>query len=156
MALLRLCVECKQCFPETQFHRHNKTVFTGQCVACYNKNATLYWAASRPKRERQASRQHETKLKKYGLTAPQYDALLQQQKGVCMCCKQPETRVPFYRWGRCAIDKPQRLSVDHCHKTGVVRGLLCDKCNRLTGALEYYMDRVMPVLQYLQRKGAQN
>jgi hypothetical protein len=51
-----------------------------------------------------------------------YEALLAAQGGVCaLCGKPPKTR---------------RLSVDHDHKTGTVRGLLCFRCNR---ALPHYV-----------------
>lgn len=57
-------------------------------------------------------------LKKYGITEDDYQALLQKQKGLCGCC------------GRSATLFRQRLSVDHDHKTGEIRGLLCIFCNR--------------------------
>ncbi|WP_245627891.1 endonuclease VII domain-containing protein [Actinomadura oligospora] len=50
----------------------------------------------------------------YGLERGEYDQLLAAQGGVCAICGQP---------------RAQRLSVDHCHKAGYVRGLLCRMCN---------------------------
>ena len=60
----------------------------------------------------------------YKLTIEQYDAILTHQGGVCYACHQPE---PV---------KGRRLSVDHCHLTGQVRGLLCSRCNPILGKLE--------------------
>lgn len=57
--------------------------------------------------------------RKYGLEAGEYDKLLAGQNGVCYICKRPPRTV--------------RLSVDHDHKTGLTRGLLCMRCNRLLG-----------------------
>lgn len=57
-------------------------------------------------------------------TLPQrtYDAILSAQGGGCaMCDRQPEGR---------------RLDVDHDHATGLVRGLLCRRCNRQLGRLQ--------------------
>lgn len=51
----------------------------------------------------------------YGLTAEEYDALLVQQGGRCAICR--------------SRPKSKRLAVDHNHKTGEVRGLLCSRCN---------------------------
>lgn len=57
-------------------------------------------------------------LHTYGITQSQYDALYEAQRGTCAICFGNGTRS---RWGL--------LYVDHDHRTGVVRGLLCDRCN---------------------------
>lgn len=58
---------------------------------------------------------------KYNLTLKGYTKLFEEQKGVCAICKKPSV---------------ERLNVDHNHRTGKVRGLLCNKCNRFLGFLE--------------------
>jgi len=59
------------------------------------------------------------RLKKYGLTVKDYTKMFRQQgKGCAICGKPPKKR---------------RLAVDHSHKTGKVRGLLCYHCNRGLG-----------------------
>ena len=60
----------------------------------------------------------------YKLTVDDYDAILAYQGGVCYACGQPEPVA-----GR-------RLAVDHDHTTGLVRGLLCSRCNPVLGKLE--------------------
>jgi hypothetical protein len=59
--------------------------------------------------------------KKYGITLNKYNDMLSAQGGVCAICSQPETRM--------LRGKVAALSVDHCHTTGKVRGLLCNRCN---------------------------
>lgn len=59
--------------------------------------------------------------KKYGITLDDYNAMLHAQGGVCAICGQPEMRI--------MRGKVAALSVDHCHTTGKVRGLLCNRCN---------------------------
>lgn len=54
----------------------------------------------------------------YGLTADQYWAIHAFQGGYCYICRRANGL------------GEKRLSVDHDHKTGIVRGLLCLKCNR--------------------------
>lgn len=58
----------------------------------------------------------------YGISLEQYNKVFEYQKKACAICKTPH--VP---------GKP-RLSVDHCHTTGELRGLLCWGCNRKIGA----------------------
>lgn len=45
--------------------------------------------------------------------------------------------------------KVMRLSVDHCHKTGKVRGLLCQECNFALGLLEDDRAKIVALLQYV-------
>ena len=78
-----------------------------------------YHAAHREER-RASSRVYN--LKHYGITPVEYDNLLKLQGGVCALCRQPPN-------GR-------RLAVDHDHKTGKVRGILCIKCNRILEQFE--------------------
>ncbi|VVB50867.1 Recombination endonuclease VII [uncultured archaeon] len=60
----------------------------------------------------------------YKLTVEQYEAILEHQGGVCYGCGEAE---PV---------KGRRLSVDHDHETGLVRGLLCSRCNPILGKIE--------------------
>jgi hypothetical protein len=67
------------------------------------------------------ARERRTYLKrKFGMTPEQYDVMLRRQGGVCTICEQP----PRER---------QWLDIDHEHKTGRVRGLLCRDCNQGLG-----------------------
>lgn len=56
-----------------------------------------------------------------------FTSMLRDQNGVCAICKNPETSLS--KAG--AKKKVRDLCVDHCHKTGKVRGLLCSACNLL-------------------------
>lgn len=73
---------------------------------------------------------HAYRLRRYGLTIEDYDAMLLTQKGRCAIC------------GRSATENTKRLSVDHDHVTGHVRGLLCQVCNRDVGRIEKYEKQV--------------
>lgn len=68
-------------------------------------------------------------LRKFNITPEEYELLLLKQGSVCAICKQPETALGSFD------KKPKRLAVDHCHKTDVVRGLLCSRCNLAIGYL---------------------
>ena len=64
---------------------------------------------------------------RYNISLEYYNNLLEKQNGVCaICgCTQPETN-----------KKTNKLTVDHNHKTGKVRGLLCTSCNLKLGHIE--------------------
>jgi hypothetical protein len=64
--------------------------------------------------------------KHYGITIAEYDALVAKQSGMCALCGKP----PLIGKRAAGQEKrPPRLCVDHDHKTGKVRGLLCHWCN---------------------------
>jgi hypothetical protein len=75
----------------------------------------------------------------YGLTETTYQKLLASQGGVCAICKNPETI------------KNRRLGVDHCHKSGKVRGLLCDSCNTGLGRFRDSVPLLRRAIRYLEQ-----
>ena len=79
----------------------------------------------------------------YGLTTWEYQALFDEQGGVCAICDKPETAL-----GNSGELRP--LSIDHDHFTGAVRGLLCNKCNRALGLLGDDLGMAEAVVGYLQ------
>lgn len=79
--------------------------------------SNLEWRKNNPDKMAIHYRKRNLKIK-YGMSLEDYDNLLAKQNHVCAICEQKET-IP---------NRP--LSVDHCHDTGKVRGLLCNDCNR--------------------------
>ncbi|GAA0455663.1 hypothetical protein GCM10009544_17980 [Streptomyces stramineus] len=77
----------------------------------------------------------------YGLGPGEYDELLRLQGGRCAIC---------------GGTRKQRLSVDHCHKTNLVRGLLCRMCNgRLLTAARDRPATLRAAAEYLENPPAQ-
>lgn len=74
----------------------------------------------------------------FGLTIEQYDVMLKDQNNCCYICEGKE--------------KTKRsLAVDHCHKTGKVRGLLCTKCNQGIGHLNDNIEYLKKAIEYLEK-----
>ena len=90
---------------------------------------------------RVASIRHRLK-RRYGLSLSDYNEMLKEQNGVCWICKRPET---MRQGGRL---KP--LAVDHCHESGVVRGLLCNRCNRVVGFVEEDISILQSSIDYIK------
>ena len=127
---------------------------TGVCVICgpvktyvrkflVGGRHYVYTKCSTPIREAARARYHANVdgyrharfLREYGITLEQYEAMLEQQGGVCARCKQAPGEI--------------RLAVDHAHDTGVVRGLLCGACNTYLGRLEANLSSLDADLRYL-------
>ncbi len=86
---------------------------------------------------------------KYGLTLEDYNRILEFQGGVCAICKRSES-IKKKRAKGSAFSGVQPLSVDHCHTTGKIRGLLCGRCNTAVGLLENDKRFLRSAHKYLQ------
>ena len=77
---------------------------------------------SRPKRrELDPVKRRGYKLKStYGITAIQWDEIFEWQDFRCKCCATDEEH-----------DRQKPWQVDHDHETGIIRGIICSRCNRL-------------------------
>jgi len=110
------CSRCKIEKPLEAFHRQWSTV-TGRhawCKDCFNANARL----KRNKKVTPEQRARWNRATKYGLTEQQYQEMVARQAGLCAIC---ESEMEYPR-------------IDHCHRSGRVRALLCQRCNlRLAG-----------------------
>lgn len=82
--------------------------------------------------------------RKYGIDAETYHAMEKAQNGKCAICRQPETAKT--RYGR-----TRKLDVDHHHRTGDVRGLLCNACNTGLGKFKDSPEILFAALHYLFR-----
>jgi hypothetical protein len=76
----------------------------------------------------------------YGLHPAQYGAMSEGQGGVCAICD-----------AECS--RGHRLSVDHDHETGVVRGLLCARCNLCLGRMEESSELLRKMADYIEAGG---
>lgn len=79
----------------------------------------------------------------FSLSLDEYNKMLEVQENKCAICNQPETHM---RNG-----KLKALAVDHCHKTGAIRGLLCSDCNTGIGKLKENIDIFQSAIQYLTK-----
>jgi hypothetical protein len=74
---------------------------------------------------------------RYNLSEIDYQKMLKKQKNNCGICGKPKCKL-------------KSLSVDHDHKTGVVRGLLCFKCNFALGLFQDSPKILKKAIRYLK------
>ena len=87
------------------------------------------------------------KLLRHKMTVEKYETSLLAQDGRCAICRKPETIM--FR------NQLRRLSVDHCHETNQIRGLLCARCNLAIGQFNddwLLLDNAMEYLAYWHGK----
>lgn len=91
-------------------------------------------------------RNHYLMFKNYGIHPNEYNEKLKSQNNVCAICKQPETSLYHNDpW------RVKKLSVDHCHKTGKIRELLCQRCNHFLGRVEENTEILQAMINYLNK-----
>jgi Autographiviridae endonuclease VII len=108
----------------------------------YNDERIAKWRGNNPDKVKFMRWRGHIKFT-YKITSKEYDEMIEQQNGLCKICNKPETKMNMLK------DGIQRLSVDHCHKTGKVRGLLCGKCNTALGSLRDSIDTLNSAIAYL-------
>jgi hypothetical protein len=101
------------------------------------KTSSQKWREANPDKVREADRRGV--CRKFGLTIQQYDSMLESQNHVCAICLKAEP-------------SGKKLAIDHCHSSGVVRGLLCGKCNKSLGGFGDDPEILRSALGYLLRK----
>lgn len=127
----RKCDTCCEMKPITDFHRRavRNTDYT-TCFPCRK--------AQRP--ERYGERQRDWQLRKsYGISLDEYNALLARQGGGCAICGRSSHGEDRYA-----------LHVDHDHTTGMVRGILCARCNQGLGHFLDSQELLTAALKYLE------
>lgn len=145
MTMMKICTVCKQHLPHEDFHNNKKSKDgkSYRCKTCdysaqkvYKKERYLEFRESR----RKIQRRH-----KYGLNDDKFKEMLSEQAGLCACCGISLDE------GWTQNHKPNKLVVDHDHATGVVRGLLCTKCNKGLGLLGDSVEGLEKALAYLKK-----
>ena len=123
------CTHCGVTQPVAKFYVYmcrGRRTRSSHCRKCSNAVAKA-WSTSPRGRERNRVTRLKRRLRDYGVTEAWFDEQVKRQNGVCAICGKTE----YVRRTNVA----GRLHIDHCHRTGQPRGLLCGKCNTAIGLL---------------------
>ena len=119
-----------------------RLLYRSKCRPC-SAAGVRRWAKE-TRAERTKVRHAHSLRSLYGITLADYERMLQEQGGVCAICRGAETSAHGQ------TGTPYRLSVDHDHETGRIRGLLCQNCNRAIGLLNDDPARLRAAVDYLE------
>lgn len=129
-----ICKKCGQEKQDEEFCKDKaaKSGFKALCRSCNKLKCKSYYESNK-------HRNKDNNLKRlYKITESEYNQMFTKQGGLCSICSRPENHM-----GRA-------LSVDHDHKTGKVRGLLCNSCNRGLGLFLDEPERLRKAASYLE------
>lgn len=138
--MLKECTKCSKRRQLMKFFK-DKTKSDGLdswCMYCRNRYKRLN-RFKILKRRNKTARVDQLKCL-YGMSQKDYDFLYKKQKGKCGICRQHSSS--FTRI----------LCVDHSHRTGLVRGLLCFKCNAALGGFKDNRKLLNNAIQWLEKK----
>lgn len=168
----RVCTKCRRALPLSEYKawKWGRGGYHPNCRECFNaslrarpkdhptrvreRERRKEWGPDHPNRIRERAygkkkyQQRKEKhlraakiakfKKKYGITPDQAAQMLVAQGGVCAICKTNE-------WTAAGP------SVDHCHATGTVRGILCNRCNAAIGFFREDVVRMRSAIDYLAK-----
>lgn len=154
----KVCSKCLKKKSISEFYK-NKSMPDGLSYQCIDCKKEIINSKEYKKQDKKYKRQHylkyrsdykthsrKSRLKTYGITIEDYDKMFFEQKGICAICGKVETSINQYGI--------KRLCVDHNHKSGLVRQLLCMDCNTFLGKVEKNLNKLNLILEYMERHNA--
>lgn len=142
MKYTKTCRVCEEALPVEHYHnkQHGKYGKDSICKVCSKKKTYAYRQSEMSVLSKYTIARKSRLKSKYGLTLEDYEKLFEAQNGVCAICEKRE-------------QQNKLLAVDHNHRTGAIRGLLCSLCNTAIGKLGDDPDLVKRALDYLVARG---
>lgn len=131
---MKHCINCNEVKPLEEFYWKikNKTK-EAVCKKCSGERA----------KEWRDSNKHQIRntayKKKFGISLDEYEEKLEAQNYCCAICGEHESSFKL------------RFAVDHDHKTGKVRDLLCGQCNVAVGMVKENTDILTSMISYLMQ-----
>ena len=140
---MRTCKICNEAKPLTEFYQTVRNGepygYHGKCKSCYVKKQQENYDPIK--------KRNENLKRVYGIGIEEYNALLEKQNNRCAICESTDPKGRKSGRGG-GVDV---FYVDHDHKTGNVRGLLCNICNRTMGYIGENSNVLQEMINYLQK-----
>ena len=146
LATSKRCLDCKglvsfQYFTKDASQKDGRSIY---CQSCQRRRQKAYKKRT-PEKQKSYKRKHYSSEKsrdyslryRYGMTLDQFNTMFEKQDRRCALCKSDKS-------------DGKNFVVDHCHKTGKIRGILCSYCNRALGMLKDDPDMLSRAIIYLR------
>lgn len=149
---LKTCTACNNVLPVDNFHkssvRKNGTIiYQPRCKDCYNKHYASKWHVMDQKEKAKEKFRRKEKFNsdwhknyrlrtKYNMTLEEFNSRYDLQHGSCYICK--------------IVTPADEIRVDHCHKSGKVRKLLCHNCNTMLGHAKEDIQVLLKAVEYIR------
>lgn len=138
----KTCTECgiEKLLEDFSLHSKGRGGRNPKCKECKNKQARHYFEQNRVRllAVKNTRRNNVTRFTQYGITQDEYLQLYKDQDGQCKICGAQRATLP----------------IDHNHKTGKVRGLLCHSCNFGLGHFQDSVQLLTNAIAYLESGGS--
>lgn len=131
----RRCARCREKF--TPIYKVGSGY--SYCGDCRSKNRKKEWANPTSRARIALINKHSHRKRLYGLTVEAFEQMVANQNGKCPICLKNLSDL--------------KIAVDHCHKTGKIRGVLCHRCNRGIGLFEDDSSQLSRAVSYLNTTG---
>lgn len=144
---MKVCTNCNTLKEFSLFYKRSSSPdgISPHCKSCDNEKRRK-WRKNNPVKQQQSNRSRQL-LKRYGMTLQEYETLFEKQGCKCGICGTSENYS-----GNTGPRKEWSFSVDHCHETGVIRGLLCNDCNRALGLFKDDKNLLAKAIAWLDTK----
>ncbi len=141
---MKKCFKCGKFKNLDEFYKHKQMAdgYLGKCKKCTKHDASAHRKANieavraYDRTRTKLPHRRSYQLRKFGITSIEYDEILKRQNNVCAICNK-------------ISESGRRLAVDHDHDSGMVRGLLCGKCNRGIGLFDDNPETLEKAISYL-------
>lgn len=145
----KICIDCKVDKPRSDYYPRLKAkpngAIEGRCKVCVLLRTAEY---HKENVEKIKARHRVTKLKNlYGLTPEEYQKLCDVQENRCKICGETPPKTS---------SRKMKLAIDHSHKKGHIRGLLCHRCNLVLGNFNDDPHLFRQALVYLSEDAMKN
>lgn len=147
---VKICSKCKKERFINEFHNKGNGFIRNDCKYCVIEYGKKYREKHKDRIKLKKRKYQKEKpqikynwylQKQYGISLKEYEEIFKLQDNSCAICKSKKVKNKQHKY----------LHLDHCHKTGKIRGILCSRCNVGLGHFNDDIKLLYEVIRYLEK-----